>query len=165
MPGAAAEKGLRSQRREALSLADVGQPHLALPSLPALLLPPPNGHCAFKALGSSQLCASREPWRPASYVFLIKDTKTHNHMCRHTRSAPMAQRHLLTGHRTELCSDAPERCQQTHTSTPLHPHPLFIQSLSCCRPIRSPPSSGFSQLDSNFRKQPNCPRKQGGPVP
>ena len=133
--------------------------------LPALLPPPPNGHCAFKALGSSQLCASQELRRPASYVFLIKDTQTHNHMCRHTRSAPMAQRHLLTGHRTELRSDAPERCQQTHTSIPLHPHPLFIQSFSCCRPIGSPPSPGFSQLDSNFRKQPNCPRKQGGPVP
>ena len=32
VPGAAAEKGLHSQRREALRLADVGRPHLTLPS-------------------------------------------------------------------------------------------------------------------------------------
>ena len=50
----------------------------------------------------------------------------------------MAQRHLLTGHRTELCSDAPERCQQTHTSIPSPPTPTVHPVLQLLQAHRVP---------------------------
>lgn len=67
--------------------------------------PPRYHHCAFKARGSTQLRASREPWHPASLGLLIKDTQSH---AQTHRGAPPPGDTVR-----ERCRDAAEPCQQS----------------------------------------------------
>lgn len=67
-------------------------------------------HCAFKALGSTQLRASREPWHPASLGLLIRDTQSHTQT--HRGAPPPGDT------AREMCKDAAKPCQQKHINSP-----------------------------------------------
>lgn len=67
-------------------------------------------HCAFKALGSTELHASREPWHPASLGLLIKDTQS---PAQTHRGAPPPGDTAR-----EMCRDAAEPCPQKPINGP-----------------------------------------------
>ena len=89
--------------------------YLTLPGLPS----PHYCHCAFKAPGHGQLCASREPWRQASIGLLIKDTETHTQGC---ASLPRDTRPCKTEMPQSDVNKITKQSPSTHTLwlTPLH---------------------------------------------
>lgn len=113
-------------------------------------------HCAFKALGSAQLRASREPWRQASIGLLIRHTDAQSH----------AQTHKVVHHRPETpaChrTKMPQGDVNKHTNSPPPFTPAaHFSSRAPVGPSAPPPRPGFFQVDSSFRKQPHSPLKQG----